>query len=151
MEDFALHKTFFGGFVLTAFVNMLLTYYLMFESCKRDALNDMCHSLAYTMVKESLDYKKTILKVNVIAIPALMYFYWRHNAYCEPYVYSIFCFIEYAIVLTNVGYHFSGYYLLYGMEVRIRTYEKPTSVFFYILRKNNCFDRGGRGDDVDIV
>ena len=102
------------------------------------------------MVMKSLDYKKTILKVNVLAIPALMYFYWRHNAYCEPYVYSIFCLIEYAIVLTNVGYHFSGYYLLYGMEVLIPSYEKPTNGFSSVLQKKIEFGGTGR-EDVDIV
>ena len=129
---------------------MLLTYYLLMESCQSAAMNDMYHSLAHTMVMKSLDYKKTILKVNVVAIPALMYFYWRHNAYCEPYVYSIFCFIEYGIVLTNVGYHFSGYYLLYGIEVLIPSYKKFTNGISFALLKNNEFDGTGR-EYVDIV
>ena len=136
--------------MFTAFVNMLLTYYLLVESCQRETMNDMYHSLAHTMVMKSLDCKKTILKVNVIAIPALIYFYWRHNAYCEPYVYSMFCFIEYAIVLTNVGYHFSGYYLLYGMDVLIPSYKTYKSGFSSVLQKNNGLDGTGR-EDVDIV
>ena len=138
------------GFVFTAFVNMLLTYYLLMESVQSATMNDMYHSLARAMAMKSLDYKKTILKANFVAIPALVYFYWRHNTYCEPYVYSMFCFLEYAIVLTNVGYHFSGYYLLYGMEVLIPSYKKPTNRLSSVLQKNNEFDGTGR-EGVDIV
>ena len=68
---------------------------------------------------KSLHYKRTILKANIIAIPLLVFFYWRHNEFCEPYVYTLFCLTEYAIVLMNVAYHFSSYYLLYGISVQI--------------------------------
>jgi hypothetical protein len=34
-----------------------------------------------------------------------LYFYYRHNRYCEPYVYSLFSLCEYLTVLTNIYYH----------------------------------------------
>ena len=42
-----------------------------------------------------------------------MYFYWRHNAHCEPGMYSIFSVFEYMVVLSNMGYHFTSYYDFY--------------------------------------
>ena len=97
---------------------MCLTYYLMVAICQTEGFNPNGNMLD-SMILKSIDYKRRILKANWFAIPALIYFYWRHNTYCEPYVYSAFCLLEYTIVLMNVGYHFSGYYLLYGMEVCI--------------------------------
>ncbi|PIK34743.1 putative post-GPI attachment to proteins factor 2 [Apostichopus japonicus] len=34
-----------------------------------------------------------------------MGFYYLHNAYCRPGVYTIFAFLEYIIVLSNIAYH----------------------------------------------
>ena len=108
-ENFVVHKTCFIIFVLTSFINMCLTYYLMQECYNKE--NNSSHlvrnAFQWTpMAIKSIEYKRTILKSNIFAIPALMYFYWRHNVYCEPYVYSIFCILEYIIVFMNIGYHF---------------------------------------------
>ena len=108
-ENFVVHKTCFISFVLTSFINMCLTYYLMRECYNQEDnnKNPVKNSFQWTpMAIKSIEYKRTILKSNIFAIPALMYFYWRHNVYCEPYVYSIFCFLEYMIVFMNIGYHF---------------------------------------------
>ena len=88
------------------------------------------------MVIKSLVLKRRILKSNVIAIPALVYFYWRHNTYCEPYIYTMFCFVEYLIVLMNIVYHFSGYYLLFGMDVRIQCQELMEKSSLALKRSN---------------
>ena len=34
-----------------------------------------------------------------------LYCYWRHNAYCEPGLYSVFSLAEYLVVLTNILLH----------------------------------------------
>ena len=108
-ENFVVHKTCFISFVLTSFINMCLTYYLM-QDCYNQEYNNnppIKNSFQWTpMAIKSIEYKRTILKSNIFAIPALIYFYWRHNVYCEPYIYSIFCFLEYVIVFMNIGYHF---------------------------------------------
>ena len=125
IENFTIHKLCFGGFVLISVVNMWLTYHLMQRSLQHSKSRSGEHKIQELLIKslKSLVLKRRILKSNFIAIPALVYFYWRHNTYCEPYIYTMFCFVEYLIVLMNIVYHFSGYYLLFGMDVRIQSQE----------------------------
>ena len=146
-ENFTIHKICFGGFVFIASVNMFLTYYLM-KNVPPVPSSNIEDGTREIMLRKSLTYKKGILKANVLAIPGLLFFYWRHNAYCEDYVYSIFCFIEYTVVLMNVGYHFSSYYLLYNMEVVIiSSKEKINKNISMITNSNRCNQTG----DIDIV
>jgi MFS family permease len=42
---------------------------------------------------------------NSISFLISLYFFFRHNFFCEPYIYSIYCFFEYFVILTNIGYH----------------------------------------------
>ena len=116
---------------------MWLTYYLMQRSLKHSKLSCGAHKV-HELVIKSLALKRRILKSNFIAIPALVYFYWRHNTYCEPYIYTMFCFVEYLIVLMNIVYHFSGYYLLFGMDVRIQS-QGPMEKSSFALKSSNDF------------
>ncbi|XP_045202970.2 post-GPI attachment to proteins factor 2-like [Mercenaria mercenaria] len=34
-----------------------------------------------------------------------VYLYFRHNTYCEPYIYSWFALCEYLTILTNIAFH----------------------------------------------
>lgn len=54
----------------------------------------------------------------------MLYFYWRHNEYCENYVYSFFCISEYIIVLSNMAFHMtSGYYDFYASDLVVTNSE----------------------------
>ena len=79
----------------------------------------------------SLRYKKTILTVYLMCVPLMLMFYFRHNEYCEPYVYSFFCFFEYILVIANMCYHMTAYYDLKDVSVIVprkgATYEFPKS------------------------
>ena len=48
--------------------------------------------------------------MTLVSVLLASYFYWRHNEYCEPYVYSLFALFEYTVVLCNMGYHGTAYY-----------------------------------------
>ncbi len=43
--------------------------------------------------------------IHLVSFLISLYFFYRHNHFCEPYIYSMFCSFEYLVVLTNIGYH----------------------------------------------
>lgn len=45
-----------------------------------------------------------------MAFISSLYFFVRHNAYCEPGIYSLFATAEYVVVVTNVAFHATVYY-----------------------------------------
>ena len=55
--------------------------------------------------RDSIQHKKVLAKIIMTSSCLALYFYWRHNEYCEPFVYSFFAMSEYSIVLCNMLYH----------------------------------------------
>jgi hypothetical protein len=43
--------------------------------------------------------------VNIMSFLISLYFYFRHNSFCEANIYSMYCLFEYFVVLTNIAYH----------------------------------------------
>ncbi|EZA57325.1 hypothetical protein DMN91_002755 [Ooceraea biroi] len=98
-ENYTFHKMSFITFLITSFIHMFLTYYIM-RSCR-------------TVTREwfdvaSLTWKRRLMLLNVISILVACYFFYRHNKYCEPLVYSMFALSEYGVVLSNMGYHLTA-------------------------------------------
>ncbi|KAI1729069.1 frag1/DRAM/Sfk1 family domain-containing protein [Ditylenchus destructor] len=46
-----------------------------------------------------------------------LYFFYRHNRYCEPGVYTIFALCEYAVVIFNILFHSTLYYDFHSRSV----------------------------------
>ncbi|XP_012221154.1 post-GPI attachment to proteins factor 2-like [Linepithema humile] len=94
-ENYAFHKISFISFLMTSFIHMFLAYYI-----KRRYVN---------VIKDfddaSLKWKWRSMMLNVSSILVACYFFYRHNKYCEPLVYSMFALSEYGVVLSNMGYH----------------------------------------------
>jgi len=99
-DEFEVHKLCFGAFIATFLGYMVTTLYLLnycgFKPQNSSELN-------------SLYLKKSILVANFFLVPFLFLFYYLHNEYCKPYIYSYFCMAEYAIVVLNMAYHFMAY------------------------------------------
>lgn len=55
-------------------------------------------------------FKMKIFCTNTFAWIFALFFYVRHNNYCETGVYSLFAASEYVFVLTNILFHFQAYY-----------------------------------------
>ncbi|KAG8037777.1 hypothetical protein G9C98_005988 [Cotesia typhae] len=96
---FTFHKLSFITFLLMSFVHMMVATYI----CKN------CRSTP----RDPSESKSSVLKVramflNVISILSACYFFWRHNRYCEPFVYSMFAFSEYMVVMTNMLFHLTA-------------------------------------------
>eukprot|EP00088_Acartia_fossae_P071309 TRINITY_DN9763_c0_g1_i12.p1 TRINITY_DN9763_c0_g1~~TRINITY_DN9763_c0_g1_i12.p1 ORF type:complete len:246 (-),score=15.95 TRINITY_DN9763_c0_g1_i12:326-1063(-) len=111
IEIFIIHKGFFITFLVTYLVSMLLTLYHLLPRCGYQAT---CIQETYS---NQMKYK--IFKMTCISLPLAFYFYWRHNEYCEPYVYSLFATFEYAIILGNIYYHGLAYYDFTDMVMHV--------------------------------
>ncbi|XP_020285304.1 post-GPI attachment to proteins factor 2-like [Pseudomyrmex gracilis] len=97
-ESYAFHKMSFITFLLTSFIHMFLAYYIMRR----------CLNVAKDFNDASLKWKRRSMMSNVISIAVACYFFYRHNKYCEPLVYSMFALSEYGVVISNMGYHLTA-------------------------------------------
>ncbi|XP_014214508.1 post-GPI attachment to proteins factor 2 isoform X1 [Copidosoma floridanum] len=95
-EDYAIHKIAFMTFLFMSLIHMILSY-LVAKTC--------CNVTKDTNSITSLRWKFNSLILNVIAIVLACYFFYRHNKYCEPFVYSLFALAEYVVVVTNMAFH----------------------------------------------
>ncbi|KAJ1357104.1 Post-GPI attachment to proteins factor 2 [Parelaphostrongylus tenuis] len=108
VENHVLHKLCFTGFAATASTYMLLSTWLFDYSGRRRATN---------LGERSYEYKILACFVSVFSLLLAMYLYWRHNAYCEPGVYTMFALAEYCIVISNIAFHSTLYYDFHGKSV----------------------------------
>lgn len=97
VEIFLIHMLSFILFLSCSFIYMIITIYIYSLPREFGGLSER--------ELNSKRYKKLAFFSYLFCLFASLYFYYRHNAYCEPYVYSLFSLFEYAIVLLNIGYH----------------------------------------------
>lgn len=100
-EDFQMHQKLFVSFVICALLSMFFLF-LIFKN--------RLHLHQSRLKRKSARLKLLLLAINFIAFCSSIYFYFRHNWYCEPGLYSLFALAEYIVVLTNIGYHFTAIY-----------------------------------------
>ncbi|XP_041460273.1 post-GPI attachment to proteins factor 2-like isoform X2 [Lytechinus variegatus] len=90
-------------------------FFIVFQTCALLYMMILCmiHRLAITQgpVPTSQEYKTfmrkfTLFITNLVAFISALYFFYRHNRYCEPGVYTIFAFLEYVVVMSNILFHF---------------------------------------------
>ena len=98
-ENFDIHKVCFVTFGLSGLIYFVLTY-ILWKYCGVE--------LKTNEKIESFKIKKFMLTLYFIFGFVMSYLYWRHNEYCEPYVYSFFCLCEYAIVIANMKFHYTA-------------------------------------------
>lgn len=98
-EDFPTHQKLFVIFLISALASMSLLYLLM-----KYGLNHMQSRFE----RKSVRLKFILLVINFFAITLSIYFYLRHNWYCEPGMYTMFALSEYFVVLSNIGYHLTS-------------------------------------------
>ena len=55
--------------------------------------------------------RRVIASLSVICVALIAFFYYRHNRYCEAYVYSLFCLSEYLSIILNMAFHLVGAYV----------------------------------------
>jgi len=114
-ENFPIHSWAFGIFGAASTFYMLIVVYLV-KRCGYQHEN--------RFEKKGIEWKVWLLKGTLFVGLLMCYFYWRHNAYCEPYIYSFFGMCEYLLVLFNIAFHGTAYYDFYDREITVL---KPSS------------------------
>ncbi|XP_008204605.1 post-GPI attachment to proteins factor 2 isoform X2 [Nasonia vitripennis] len=107
-ENYALHKISFIMFLLMSLMHMTLAY-IIARNC-RNVSKDIHDSI-------SLKWKFNSMVFNVTAILLAVYFFYRHNKYCEPFVYSMFALAEYIVVVSNMAFHVTAAHDFAGRSV----------------------------------
>jgi len=116
VELYNLHIMATGVFLVCSALHMTLSCYLvrLFSST---SLSKMGQN--HFLLRKSLHYKKVLLMTHLSSIAISLYFYWRHNAYCEPGIYSVFALCEYVVILSNMAYHATSYYDFYHVNINL--------------------------------
>lgn len=63
--------------------------------------------------------KQNIFIIYNVSMFLSLYFFVRHNTYCEPFVYSMFSVCEYVTVLTNIAFHMT---IISDMSLREKSF-----------------------------
>jgi len=98
-EDFDVHKVCFVTFGISGLIYFVLTC-ILWSYCGV--------ALETNEEIKSFKIKKSMLKLYFGFGILMSYLYYRHNEYCEDYVYSYFCLCEYAIVSANMYFHYTA-------------------------------------------
>ncbi|CAL4100742.1 unnamed protein product, partial [Meganyctiphanes norvegica] len=109
-DNYGVHKGFFITFIICSEVYMLLTYYL---------LKDIQNRLTNPNERLAFRRKKQLLCVNIGCFLIALYFFYRHNTYCEEGIYTMFALFEYIVVLSNMGFHMAAYYDFYHHHLTV--------------------------------
>lgn len=94
-ENFIIHRNSFISFIACSMFHMG-AFLLLFRVGRQPPSK-----------KDKLSLRlRTIFAVShILTFIFSLYFYWRHNTYCEPYVYSYYGICEYIVVVTNIAFH----------------------------------------------
>ncbi|XP_053504287.1 post-GPI attachment to proteins factor 2 [Ictalurus furcatus] len=109
-ETYYLHKIGFITFIGSSWFHMLCTCWLWFKITK------------YTLSTEEMTsyrYKARLFLFSIVLMLAGFYFYWRHNEYCEPGIYTLFALCEYLVVLSNMAFHVTAYWDFGSKDVMV--------------------------------
>ncbi|KAG8453143.1 hypothetical protein GDO86_004823 [Hymenochirus boettgeri] len=100
-EDHGLHATSFIFFMIFALCHMFLTCYI-WRAYRKSSFS--------AEERKSYMWKKRLSVVNLVTFVSSLLVYVRHNMYCETGVYTIFSFLEYMVVLSNMAYHMTAWW-----------------------------------------
>ncbi|XP_069748354.1 post-GPI attachment to proteins factor 2 isoform X2 [Narcine bancroftii] len=107
-ENHWIHEKSFIGFMASAMLHMTLTCLIWKQSWKSTA-------------RTSYRWKVQLTVFNFTCFLLAACCYLRHNTYCESGVYTVFSFLEYLVVLSNIAFHMTAYWDFSNKELLIGT------------------------------
>lgn len=69
--------------------------------------------------ERSYQYKVVCCSLETLFLFMSMYFFYRHNTYCEPFLYTLFALSEYLIIIFNICFHLTAYYDFHGRRISL--------------------------------
>lgn len=102
ISNYEIHKFCFSTFIISSLLYMVLLIVINRVTREGDLLT--------ASERKSIRYKKRLFVANFCSIACAVYFFVRHNTYCEPGVYSLFALSEYVFVYSNIGFHMTAYW-----------------------------------------
>lgn len=101
----AFHAKCFVTFMATALTYMFLVSY----------------ASQYNFSRKTRRTKRVLAWINFVSGCLAVYFFSRHNSFCEPGIYTLFALAEYVIVSSNIFFHFQAYHDLSNVSFCIPT------------------------------
>ncbi|BFZ14854.1 hypothetical protein BsWGS_17893 [Bradybaena similaris] len=117
-EDYDVHKVCFATFMLSATLHMM-TVCVLHSFGKKAVQFSLTHE-----EKFSLKCKLILFVINALFFSAALYFFHRHNTYCEDGVYSLFGFCEIVVVMTNIAFHGTAIIDFRGSRLALLDFER---------------------------
>lgn len=111
-ENHRYHDNGFRVFTGSSLVHMLITCRLWYV-IKR----------SFESAEEDVSYRRKLrlFVLNATCCLASYLLYKRHNDRCEPGVYTLFAFIEYLMVFSNIAFHFTAFWDFGSKELIVAT------------------------------
>jgi len=110
IELFLVHKLGFSFFVVCSVLHQLLHIAVC-----RFSVNKMEDPYERRLIR-----RKTLFTCwHLLSLVSAMYCYWRHNAFCEPGVYTFFALFEYFVVVSNMCFHYTFVWDFDGTKLNV--------------------------------
>lgn len=112
IENHDIHVFCFIIFANCAILHMLMNTWLYHLSGRRRSSK---------LGQLSFHYKFVCTIGSVVSLLLALYFFYRHNRYCEPGVYTLFALAEYSLIVFNVLFHSTLYYDFHSRAFSLAT------------------------------
>ncbi|KAI6215372.1 Ribosomal-L16 domain-containing protein [Aphelenchoides besseyi] len=108
VDDYTLHKSSFVGFAICGVIYMFLSTWLFDYSGRRRTS---------ALGERSFQYKLFCCALSTGSLFTALYFFYRHNTYCEPGIYTLFALCEYSVIIFNILFHSTLYYDFHSRNI----------------------------------